>query len=63
MPVVDRNALRLGLYELLWTDVPPAVAMDEAVELCRLFSTEEAGRFVNGVMAAIAAERTERTTS
>lgn len=57
MPVVDRNALRLGLYEVLWGDVPPAVAMDEAVELCKRFSTDEAARFVNGILAAVAAER------
>src|SRR5207237_2076382 len=54
MPVVDRNALRLGLYELQRGDVPAAVVMDEAVELCKRFSTEEAGRFVNGVLAAVA---------
>ena len=58
MPVVDRNALRLGLYELAWGGIPPAVAMDEAVELCKRFSTAEAGRFVNGILAAVAAERT-----
>jgi len=57
MPVIDRNALRLGLFELLWGDVPPAVAMDQAIELCKKYSTTEAARFVNGVLAAVAHER------
>jgi transcription antitermination protein NusB len=56
MPVVDRNALRLGIYELVWGSLPPAVAMDEAIELCKRFSTDDAGRFVNGILAAIAGE-------
>jgi N utilization substance protein B len=56
MAVVDRNALRLALYELRAGAVPPAVVMDEAVELCRMFSTEEGGRFVNGILAAVAAD-------
>ena len=55
MPVIDRNLLRLGAYELLHRpDVPPAVAMDEAVELAKSLSTDDSPRFVNGVLAAIA---------
>jgi N utilization substance protein B len=54
MPGVDRAVLRLGVYELLWrTDVPPAVAIDEAVELAKSLSTEESPKFVNGVLARI----------
>ena len=55
MPVVDRNVLRLALYELLdRPDVPVGVVISEAVELAKRYSTEESGRFVNGVLAAIA---------
>jgi transcription antitermination protein NusB len=55
MSPVDRNVLRVGVLELLEKDVPPAAVMDEAVEIAKLFSGEEAGRFVNGVLAGIAA--------
>ncbi|WP_190822848.1 transcription antitermination factor NusB [Saccharopolyspora pogona] len=55
MPAVDRSVLRLGLYELLWSDdVPPAVAIDEAVELVKVLSTDDSPRFVNGVLGRIA---------
>ena len=55
MPVVDRSVLRLGVYELQERpDVPTAVILDEAVELAKRYSTEESGRFVNGVLAAAA---------
>jgi len=56
MPVVDRQLLRLATFELLArADVPTAVVLDEAVELAKSYSTENSGRFVNGVLAAIAA--------
>jgi N utilization substance protein B len=55
MPAVDRSVLRLGLYELLWAqDVPPAVVIDEAVELAKSLSTDDSPRFVNGVLGRIA---------
>ena len=55
MPVVDRNLLRLGLYEMRYTDdVPDAVAIDEAVELAKELSTDDSGRFINGVLARVA---------
>jgi len=54
MAVVDRNILRLGAWELLWGDVPPAVAISEAVQLATELSTEESGGFVNGLLARIA---------
>jgi N utilization substance protein B len=54
MPVVDRNVLRLGLWELICSDVPIAVAIDEAVELANELSTEDSGRFINGVLAHVA---------
>jgi N utilization substance protein B len=57
MPVVDRAVLRLGIYELTdRPDVPTAVILDEAVALAKRYSTEESGRFVNGVLAAAARE-------
>jgi N utilization substance protein B len=57
MPVIDRCLLRLSTYELLERpDVPVGAIISEAVELANRFSTEESGRFVNGVLAAIAAE-------
>ncbi len=54
MPVVDRNLLRLGLWELLYSDVPVPVVIDEAVELANELSTPVSGRFVNGVLAQVA---------
>jgi len=55
MPVLDVNVMRLGAYELLERPhVPTAVVLNEAVELAKRFSTDDSGRFVNGVLAAIA---------
>ncbi len=57
MPVLDLNVMRLGTYELLERPhVPTAVVLNEAVELVKRFSTDDSGRFVNGVLAAIAAD-------
>jgi transcription antitermination protein NusB len=54
MPAVDRNVLRLGVFELLWVDeVPDAVAVDEAVGLVRSLSTDDSPGFVNGVLGAM----------
>jgi N utilization substance protein B len=53
MPAVDRNILRLCVYELTKTDTPAAVAIDEALELTRRFAGEESVQFVNGVLDAI----------
>ena len=54
MPVLDLNVLRLGAYELAHRpDVPVAVVIDEAVELVKRFSTDDSGRFVNGVLSAL----------
>ena len=52
MPTVDRNVLRLATYEMLATATPPAVIIDEALELARRFSNDEAVQFVNGVLDA-----------
>jgi N utilization substance protein B len=57
MSAVDRNILRLGLYELRFEpDVPAPVALSEAVQLANLYSTPEGKRFVNGVLSAAARE-------
>ncbi len=54
MPTVDRNVLRIGLYELLWAgDVPDAVAISEAVQLARDLSTDASGAFVNGLLGRL----------
>jgi N utilization substance protein B len=59
MAVVDRNVMRLACYEMVWReDVPVAVAIDEAVEAAKELSTEDSGRFVNGILGRIARERT-----
>lgn len=55
MPAIDRNILRLAIFELLGRpDVPVAVVINEAVELAKRFSTEESGKYVNGILSAIA---------
>jgi transcription antitermination protein NusB len=55
LPTIDRLVLRLGIEELTrHSDVPTAVILDEAVRLAKGFSTDDSGRFVNGVLAAIA---------
>jgi N utilization substance protein B len=51
MPIVDRNILRAGLYELLWMgEVPAKVTINEAIELAKSFGDEEASKFVNGIL-------------
>jgi len=55
MPAVDRALLRIGAWEILFNDeVPTAVAIDEAVELAKEFSTDDSGAFVHGVLARVA---------
>ena len=56
MPAVDRIVLRIGAFEILFSDeVPDAVAIDEAIDLARRLSTDDSPRFVNGVLAGLAA--------
>ncbi|MDQ1437083.1 MAG: transcription antitermination protein NusB [Acidimicrobiaceae bacterium] len=56
MPAVDRNILRMSVYELCErADVPIGAVISEAVELAKQFSTDESGRFVNGLLASVAA--------
>jgi len=54
--IVDRNVLRIGLYELLYgnkEEVPPKVAINEAIELAKTFGGESSGRFINGVLGTV----------
>ena len=58
MPAVDRNVLRIGLYEMLYADdVPDAVAVSEAAALVRSLSTDDSPTFVNGVLGALLKSR------
>jgi len=64
MPVIDRNIIRLGVYELDHTDLPIGVVLSEAVLLAKKFSTAKSSSFVNGVLAAIAdSDRNEKEDS
>ncbi len=54
MAAVDRNVLRLGIYELTQTDTPVSVILDEAIQLARRFGGESSPGFVNGVLDAVA---------
>lgn len=61
--VIDRNILRIGLYELMYADpeeVPPKVAINEAIELAKNYGGPNAGRFVNGVLGTVYRERQEK---
>ena len=56
IPIIDRNVLRIGLYELLYSnkeEVPPKVAINEAIELAKTFSGKTSGKFVNGVLGTV----------
>ena len=54
MAVVDRNVLRLAIYEMLHRDdIPPVVSINEAVDIAKKFSTEDSGKFVNGLLDKI----------
>lgn len=65
--ITDRNILRLGVYELVFSeDIPPKVAINEAIEIAKTFGGESSGKFVNGVLGAIYKDRPElekRTSS
>lgn len=56
LPIVDRNVLRIGLYELLFSDrgeVPPRVAINEAIELAKTYGGQNSGKFINGVLGTV----------
>lgn len=56
MPAIDRALLRLGTYELAETDVPVGACISEAVELAKRYSTDDSHKFINGMLARVAAE-------
>jgi N utilization substance protein B len=60
MPLVDRNIMRIGLFELLYKkDIPFSVSINEAVELAKTYGMEESSKFVNGILGRIATELKE----
>jgi N utilization substance protein B len=61
MATVDRNVLRLGIYELTRTDTPVSVILDEAIQLARRFGAESSPSFVNGVLDAVAKQVGKQT--
>lgn len=64
LALLDRNILRLGVFEILFRDdVPPEVAIDEAVELAKTYGTEPAPRFVNGILDRVWRENRDRNSS
>ena len=57
MAVVDRNILRLAIYEMKYRDdIPPVVSINEAVDIAKRFSTEDSGKFVNGILDRVKAD-------
>ncbi len=64
LALLDRNILRLGVYELLYRDdVPAEVAMDEAVELAKRYGTEQAQSFINGILDRVWRDERDRATA
>ena len=63
LPSVDRNVLRIAIYEILFDNgTPPKVAINEAVELAKLFGGEASPKFVNGVLGSLMADRAEASS-
>lgn len=60
MPVLDRNILRMGIFEMTYEDdIPASVSINEAVEMANTYSTDESGRFINGILGRLAKEKTD----
>lgn len=60
MPLLDRNIIRIGIYEMLYErDIPESVSINEAIELAKIYGTEDSGKFINGVLGKIAASVVE----
>ena len=58
MPAVDRNILRIAIYELLWNkEIPEKVAINEALELAKVLSTDDSVSYINGVLSTIVTNR------
>jgi len=59
-PAVDRNILRMAIFEILYLDyIPPSASINEAVELAKKYSTDESGRFINGVLGTLVRQSTD----
>jgi N utilization substance protein B len=58
MPNVDRAILRVGIWEILYSDTPNGVVVNEAVEVAKDYSTEESGGFINGLLSRVAGTQT-----
>jgi len=56
---IDRNILRLGIYELLYTTIPPRVAINEAIEIAKVFGSDASSKFINGVLGALYNDKPE----
>jgi N utilization substance protein B len=63
MASTDRNALRIGAFELLMLDTPPRVAIDEAIELSRKFGSKQSAQFVNGILDRLLKTHDEKSDS
>jgi N utilization substance protein B len=61
MAIIDRAVLRLAIYELRTAETPPKVVLNEAVDLAKKFSSEDAGAFVNGILDAVNKRLVEKT--
>jgi transcription antitermination protein NusB len=62
MPVIDRNLLRLATFELLYCDeIPPKVAINEAIDLGKRFGSENSGSFINGILDRLQKEKARKT--
>ncbi len=59
MALLDKSILEISVYELMFTDTPPAVVINEAIEISKKFSSENSGKFLNGILDAINRELTE----
>lgn len=60
MPLLDRNIMRLGLFEMLYEDdIPYSVSINEAVELAKIYGTEDSSKFINGVLGKVATDLQE----
>jgi N utilization substance protein B len=62
MAIIDRAVLRLAIYELRIAETPPKVVLNEAVDLAKKFSSEDAGAFVNGILDAVSKTLVEKAT-
>lgn len=54
---LDKSILRLGVYELLFTETAPAIVINEAIEIAKKFSSESSGKFINGILNAVSEEK------